>query len=34
VNVDVLENLMTTVSELVLARNQMHQIVRDSDDSP
>jgi len=33
VNVDTLENLMTTVSELVLARNQMHQIVRDSDDS-
>jgi len=33
VSVDVLENLMTTVSELVLARNQMHQIVRDSDDS-
>ncbi len=33
VNVDTLENLMTTVSELVLARNQLHQIVRDSDDS-
>ncbi|MEQ8404977.1 MAG: hybrid sensor histidine kinase/response regulator [Oceanicaulis sp.] len=33
VNVDVLENLMTTVSELVLARNQMHQIVRGVEDS-
>jgi two-component system chemotaxis sensor kinase CheA len=33
VNVDVLENLMTTVSELVLARNQMHQIVRGAEDS-
>ncbi|PWE16786.1 hybrid sensor histidine kinase/response regulator [Marinicauda salina] len=33
VNVDVLESLMTTVSELVLARNQMHQIVRDTEDS-
>jgi len=29
----VLENLMTTVSELVLARNQMHQIVRGVEDS-
>jgi len=33
VNVDVLEALMTTVSELVLARNQLHQIVRDQEDS-
>lgn len=33
VNVDVLETLMTTVSELVLARNQLHQIVRDNEDS-
>jgi len=33
VNVDVLESLMTTVSELVLARNQLHQIVRDQEDS-
>ncbi|MCH8520548.1 chemotaxis protein CheA [Glycocaulis sp.] len=33
VNVDVLETLMTTVSELVLARNQLHQIVRDTEDS-
>ena len=33
VSVDVLENLMTTVSELVLARNQMHQIVRGTEDS-
>lgn len=33
VSVDVLENLMTTVSELVLARNQMHQIVRGAEDS-
>jgi two-component system chemotaxis sensor kinase CheA len=33
VSVDVLENLMTTVSELVLARNQMHQIVRGVEDS-
>ncbi|WBQ12748.1 chemotaxis protein CheW [Hyphomonadaceae bacterium BL14] len=33
VSVDVLENLMTTVSELVLARNQMQQLVMDSEDS-
>lgn len=33
VNVDVLEGLMTTVSELVLARNQMQQLVRDGDES-
>ncbi|WP_019962286.1 chemotaxis protein CheA [Woodsholea maritima] len=33
VSVDVLESLMTTVSELVLARNQLHQIVRDNEDS-
>jgi two-component system chemotaxis sensor kinase CheA len=33
VNVDVLETLMTTVSELVLARNQLHQIVRENEDS-
>lgn len=33
VSVDVLETLMTTVSELVLARNQLHQIVRDTEDS-
>ena len=33
VSVDVLENLMTTVSELVLARNQMHQLVRGVEDS-
>jgi two-component system chemotaxis sensor kinase CheA len=33
VSVDVLENLMTTVSELVLARNQMHQIMRGMEDS-
>ena len=32
VSVDVLEGLMTTVSELVLARNQMQQLVRDSDE--
>ncbi|MEO1040533.1 MAG: chemotaxis protein CheA [Pseudomonadota bacterium] len=33
VNVDVLESLMTTVSELVLARNQLHQLSRDNEDS-
>jgi two-component system chemotaxis sensor kinase CheA len=33
VNVDVLENLMTLVSELVLTRNQLLQMVRGSDDS-
>lgn len=32
VSVEVLENLMTTVSELVLARNQLHQIVRETSD--
>jgi len=32
VSVDVLEGLMTTVSELVLARNQMQQLVHDSED--
>ncbi|MBI1263457.1 MAG: hybrid sensor histidine kinase/response regulator [Alphaproteobacteria bacterium] len=32
VSVDVLEGLMTTVSELVLARNQMQQLVHVSDD--
>jgi len=33
VGVDVLETLMTLVSELVLARNQLLQIARDRDDS-
>jgi two-component system chemotaxis sensor kinase CheA len=33
VNVDVLENLMTMVSELVLTRNQLMQMVRKFDDS-
>ncbi len=33
VNVDVLENLMTMVSELVLTRNQLLQMVRNLDDS-
>ena len=33
VNVDVLEDLMTMVSELVLTRNQLDQIVRSLDDS-
>jgi two-component system chemotaxis sensor kinase CheA len=33
VNVDVLENLMTMVSELVLTRNQLLQMVRALDDS-
>jgi two-component system, chemotaxis family, sensor kinase CheA len=33
VSVDVLEGLMTTVSELVLARNQMQQLVHASDES-
>ena len=33
VNVDVLENLMTMVSELVLTRNQLLQIMRHSKDS-
>lgn len=33
VNVDVLENLMTMVSELVLTRNQLIQIMRTSKDS-
>ena len=33
VNVDVLENLMTTVSELVLIRNQMLQILRTQKDT-
>jgi len=33
VNVDVLENLMTLVSELVLTRNQLLQMVRGLDDS-
>lgn len=33
VSVDVLEGLMTTVSELVLARNQMQQLVHNSQDS-
>ncbi|MGQ0662552.1 MAG: hybrid sensor histidine kinase/response regulator [Pseudomonadota bacterium] len=33
VNVDVLENLMTMVSELVLARNQLLQILRSQKDS-
>jgi len=34
VNVDVLENLMTMVSELVLTRNQLLQILRTQQDSP
>jgi len=34
VSVDVLENLMTTVSELVLSRNQIMQILRAQEDSP
>ncbi|MEM8985479.1 MAG: hybrid sensor histidine kinase/response regulator [Pseudomonadota bacterium] len=33
VNVDVLEDLMTMVSELVLTRNQLLQMVRNTDDS-
>ena len=33
VNVDVLENLMTMVSELVLTRNQLMQMVREFEDS-
>ena len=33
VSVDLLENLMTTVSELVLSRNQLIQMVRDLDDN-
>ena len=33
VNVDLLENLMTMVSELVLTRNQLMQMVRKHDDS-
>lgn len=33
VNVDVLEDLMTMVSELVLTRNQLMQMVRNMDDS-
>ncbi len=33
VNVDLLENLMTTVSELVLTRNQLLQILRSQKDS-
>ena len=33
VNVDVLENLMTLVSEMVLTRNQLLQMIRGSDDS-
>ncbi|WP_417783179.1 chemotaxis protein CheW [Terasakiella pusilla] len=33
VNVELLENLMTLVSELVLTRNQLLQMVRGSDDS-
>lgn len=34
VNVDVLENLMTMVSELVLTRNQLNQILRAQRESP
>ena len=34
VNISVLEDLMTMVSELVLTRNQLLQILRNSDDSP
>lgn len=34
VNVDVLENLMTVVSELVLMRNQLLQILRSQPESP
>lgn len=33
VNVELLENLMTVVSELVLTRNQLMQIMRDENDS-
>lgn len=33
VNIDVLENLMQMVSELVLTRNQLMQIVRDKEDN-
>lgn len=33
VNVDLLEDMMTMVSELVLTRNQLMQIVREQDDS-
>ena len=33
VNVDLLENLMTLVSEMVLTRNQLMQMVRGQDDS-
>ena len=33
VNVELLENLMTLVSEMVLTRNQLMQMVRDQDDS-
>lgn len=33
VNVDVLEDLMTMVSELVLTRNQLMQMVRNQEDS-
>lgn len=33
VNVDVLENLMTLVSEMVLTRNQLLQMIRGSEDS-
>lgn len=33
VNVDVLENLMTLVSEMVLTRNQLLQLTKSSDDS-
>ncbi|MGB0683057.1 MAG: chemotaxis protein CheW [Magnetovibrionaceae bacterium] len=33
VNVDVLENLMTLVSEMVLTRNQLLQMIRGKDDS-
>lgn len=33
VNVDLLENLMTMVSELVLSRNQLLQMVRQYEDS-
>lgn len=34
VNIDVLEDLMTLVSELVLTRNQLLQIMRDHGDNP
>ena len=33
VNVEVLENLMTLVSEMVLTRNQLLQLTRSADDS-